>query len=690
MFFPGKREVAVVVTDPIDYWTGGVYFMDNKTGSTSYSTDTYQLYVTHQDETKYGKANGLGDMEILSEPPPIEIGNRVWVDDNGNGIQDAGEAALQGVIVQLLKEDGTLIAFATTDSNGNYIFSSAPGASSSAYKYGLTILQQTKYIVRIPNVQGGSKQAVIGSNVLTTVNSDNTTNGDVRDSDGSLNGNSADVTITTGIFGENNHTFDFGFTSAPTCTISATCSATPQSNCSPINGSASVTVSGAQGNVSYLWSSGETTASISNKSAGTYTVTVTDDFAAGCNTTCQAIIANNTTPPTVTCSKVDNSNCATPNGTATATASGVTYLWSNGGTTATITGLNAGTYTVTVTSTTSSCTNTCSAVVSNTSAPPTVTCSKVDNSNCATPNGTATATASGVTYLWSNGGTTATITGLNAGTYTVTVTSTTSSCTNTCSAVVSNTSAPPTVTCSKVDNSNCATPNGTATATASGVTYLWSNGGTTATITGLNAGTYTVTVTNTASSCTNTCSATVVTNTSTPPSVTCSKVDNTNCATPNGTATATATGVTYLWSNGVTTATITGLNAGTYTVTVTSTTNSCTNTCSVTVANSSSPPSISCTPTQPTCLTPNGGSVSTSVTGGITLPFTYLWSNGATSSINSNIGAGTYTVTVTDNNSCTATCSAVLNAPVGCCVINNLNLVIGNCDNKGYINQCNR
>jgi len=439
----------------------------------------------------------------------------------------------------------------------------------------------------------------------------------------------------------------------------------------------------AQGNVSYLWSSGETTASISNKSAGTYTVTVTDDFAAGCNTTCQAIIANNTTPPSVSCSKVDNSNCATPNGTATATASGVTYLWSNGGTTATITGLNAGTYTVTVTSTTNSCTNTCSAIVSNTSAPPTVTCSKVDNSNCATPNGTATATASGVTYLWSNGGTTATITGLNAGTYTVTVTSTTSSCTNTCSAVVTNTSAPPTVTCSKVDNSNCATPNGTASATASGVTYLWSNGGTTATITGLNAGTYTVTVTSTTSSCTNTCSA-VVSNTSAPPTVTCSKVDNTNCATPNGTATATASGVTYLWSNGGTTATITGLSAGTYTVTVTSTTSFCTSSCSATIRNTTSPPSITCTPTQPTCLTQNGGSVSTSVTGG-TLPLTYLWSNGSTSAINSNIGAGTYTVTVTDNNSCTATCSAVLNAPLGCCVINNLGLVIGNCNNKGTL-----
>ncbi|MBK8724428.1 MAG: SprB repeat-containing protein [Saprospiraceae bacterium] len=254
------------------------------------------------------------------------------------------------------------------------------------------------------------------------------------------------------------------------------------------------------------------------------------------------------------------------------------------------------------------------------------------------PNGSATATATGVTYLWSNGGTTATISGLNAGTYTVTVTS---------------------------------------------VTYLWSNGGTTATITGLNAGTYTVTVTSTTNSCTNTCSA-VVSNTSVPPTVTCSKVDNSNCATPNGTATATATGVTYLWSNGGNTATITGLNAGTYTVTVTSTTSFCTSTCSATIQNTTSPPSITCTTTQPTCLTQNGGSVSTTVTGG-TLPLTYLWSNGATSAINSNIGAGTYTVTVTDKNSCTETCSAVLNAPSGCCEINNIGLVIGNCNNKGTL-----
>ncbi|MBK8054983.1 MAG: hypothetical protein IPK35_17360 [Saprospiraceae bacterium] len=263
------------------------------------------------------------------------------------------------------------------------------------------------------------------------------------------------------------------------CNIMVTCNPMPQTNCTPINGSASITVTGGQGTITYLWSSGETTSSISGKLSGTYTVTVTDDFLPNCTATCQAVITNTTTNPTVTCSKMDNSNCATPNGTATATATGVAYLWSNGGTTSMITGLSNATYTVTVTSTTTGCTNTCSAIVATTTTLPTATCTPMDNTNCATPNGSAIVTTNANQILWSTGATTANITGLSAGTYTVTVTNTTTSCTNTCQAIVGSTVTPPTVTCAKTDNSNCATPNGTATVTATGVTYLWSNGGTT-------------------------------------------------------------------------------------------------------------------------------------------------------------------------------------------------------------------
>lgn len=71
------------------------------------------------------------------------------------------------------------------------------------------------------------------------------------------------------------------------------------------------------------------------------------------------------TPPSVSCSATNNTNCFTPNGTVTATASNVNYFWSNGATTASIGNLTAGSYTVTVTDILSGATNTCTATVTN-------------------------------------------------------------------------------------------------------------------------------------------------------------------------------------------------------------------------------------------------------------------------------------------------------------------------------------
>ena len=50
----------------------------------------------------FAKANGMGDIEALCDAAPLEIGNRIWSDTNGNGIQDPGEAGIDGVTVQLL------------------------------------------------------------------------------------------------------------------------------------------------------------------------------------------------------------------------------------------------------------------------------------------------------------------------------------------------------------------------------------------------------------------------------------------------------------------------------------------------------------------------------------------------------------------------------------------------------------
>jgi len=667
-FYPGSGQVYVHVEDSTDPWSGGSYLLDNTSGA---KENAYTIYPATVTDNLFGKANGLGDPELMCNIAPIEIGNRVWVDTDGDGIQDADESPLSGVTIQLVK-NGSVIATATTDANGNYLFSNdasrtdTDGDGIADNIYNITqLMPDMAYIVRIPNVQGGSKQSAIGANNLTLSNASSGTPGtqeDVRDSDGVLVGNNAEVTVLTTqipVEGANNHTFDFGFTESPACSLVANCTPTAQTSCTPVNGGASVTVTGAQGNLTYIWSSGETTVSISGKSAGTYTVTVTDDFLPGCTATCTAVVNASVTPPSVTCGKTDVTNCATPNGTATAIATNVTYLWSNSATTSTISNLSPGTYTVTVTSTTTGCTATCSAVVASTVAPPSVTCGKTDVTNCASPNGTATATATNVTYLWSNSATTSTINNLSPGTYTVTVTSTTTGCTSTCSAVVGSTVAPPSVTCGKTDVTNCATPNGTATATATNVTYLWSNSATTSTINNLSPGTYTVTVTSTTTGCTATCSA-VVASTVAPPSVTCGKTDVTNCATPNGTATATATNVTYLWSNSATTSTINNLSPGTYTVTVTSTTTGCTATCSAVVGSTSAPPSVSCGKTDNSnCTAPNGSATATATN------VTYLWSNSATTSTINNLSAGTYTVTVTSTTTgCTATCSAVVGSTI--------------------------
>ena len=115
---------------------------------------------------------------------------------------------------------GAEIASATTDGNGNYIFSNdTNGTSTGSHIYNLTSLDPNiEYVVRIENVMGGSKQGALGVNNLTTANTGEGTNTDINDSDGVTASNDADATILATdipLLGANNHTFDFGFSPAP-------------------------------------------------------------------------------------------------------------------------------------------------------------------------------------------------------------------------------------------------------------------------------------------------------------------------------------------------------------------------------------------------------------------------------------------------------------------------------------------
>ena len=206
----------------------------------------------------------------------------------------------------------------------------------------------------------------------------------------------------------------------------------------------------------------------------------------------------------------------------------------------------------------------------------------------------------------------------------------------------------------------CSTNTGTATATvwngAAPYTFLWSNGKTTQTVTGLAAGTYTITVTDVNNL---TATNTVVVGNSILGVV--SSITPVSCfGGNNGSATATVSGgispITYLWINSQTTQTATGLTSGTYSVVVTDASG-----CSVTLTvlvpgapmlNSN----VNYTPSS--CFTCPDGSAITNIIGG-TLPYTYKWSPGGQSTPNiTGILPGAYTVCVTDANGCTA-CSTI-------------------------------
>jgi hypothetical protein len=400
----------------------------------------------------------------------------------------------------------------------------------------------------------------------------------------------------------------------------------------------------ATGGGTYAWSGGGTGATKVVTTAGTYTVTVTNT-ANGCTATASTVVTGNTTAPSAGASNDGPLTCTKTSVTLTATGGG-TYAWSGGGTGATKVVTTAGTYTVTVTNTTNGCTATASTVVSGDTSIPSAGVSNDGPLTCTKTSVTLTATGGG-TYAWSGGGTGATKVITTAGTYTVTVTNTTNGCTATASTVVSGDTSIPSAGASNDGPLMCTKTSVTLTATGGG-TYAWSGGGTGATKVVTTAGTYTVTVTNTANGCTATAS-TVVTGNTTAPSAGASNDGPLTCTKTSVTLTATGGG-TYAWSGGGTGATKVVTTAGTYTVTVTNTANGCTATASTVVTGNTTVPSAGASNDGPLTCTKTSVTLTATGSSGVS----YLWSGGGTNPTKVVSTIGTYTVTVTSANGCTA------------------------------------
>ncbi|NCV57098.1 MAG: adhesin, partial [Betaproteobacteria bacterium] len=118
---------------------------------------------------------------------------------------------------------------------------------------------------------------------------------------------------------------------------------------------------------------------------------------------------------------------------------------------------------------------------------------------------------------------------------------------------------------------------------------------------------------------------------------------------------------TYAWTNNATTQNLTNIPAGVYTVVATDA-NGCTTTQTVTITQPQGALALSTTKVDVLCFGNSTGSINLTVTGG-TAPYTYAWSNNTTQEDPQNLAAGTYTVTVTDANGCTAQTSVTITQP---------------------------
>ena len=128
------------------------------------------------------------------------------------------------------------------------------------------------------------------------------------------------------------------------------------------------------------------------------------------------------------------------------------------------------------------------------------------------------------------------------------------------------------------------------------------------------------------------------------------------------TVTGGTTPYTYAWSNGATTQDLSGLVAGVYSVTVTDANGStCTRSETATITQ---PPILTAIAAGISVWPSGSGSASVTASGG-TPQYTYMWSNGATTSSISGLPAGTYSVSVTDAHGCTATASYVVTQCLG-------------------------
>ncbi|MBS1634991.1 MAG: gliding motility-associated C-terminal domain-containing protein [Bacteroidetes bacterium] len=363
--------------------------------------------------------------------------------------------------------------------------------------------------------------------------------------------------------------------------------------------------------------------------------------------------------------------------TTTLSASGAnTYTWSGGPATSTYTvSPSANTiYTVTGTNTLTSCSATTTIGI-NVNTIPSFAITSQTNVLCYGNNsGAVSFSTSATAYSLNPSGTT----GLGGGSYSYTLTDNATGCKNTASVTITAPSQSLSATVTNTTaNSSCTTPNGAFTVTATGGTpnYTYNTSNTTGVFTAQSTGTHTVNISDN-NGCTYTITA-IIPGVPTP-SLSAATQTNVLCnGQSNGAAVITATNGTlpysYSWTNNTsTTNSITSVSANQYVVTLTDA-GGCIVTHTFVITQPTAINAVTQNMTEP-CVGQDNGALSIGITGG-TPDYHVNWSNSAstTGSVSSitNLKAGQYIATITDQNGCSYQYPVQLDAQngVGCTLV---------------------
>ena len=392
--------------------------------------------------------------------------------------------------------------------------------------------------------------------------------------------------------------------------------------------------------------------------AGDYQVRVVD------SSLCESIDTITVSGPVSLSSSITTTNVACnggSSGTANVSVQGgnspYSYVWSNGDTIQNIVSLLAGSYSVVITDA-NGCISSDTVLIAE---PSLLIVDSVVTSNISCfggNNGSIDINVSGGTplysYLWSNGATSEDISLLAAGSYSVVITDA-----NGCSSNSTYTINEPNLiqdTAVVISVSCFGGNDGSIDISVSGGTplysYLWTNGATSEDVSSLTSGSYSVVITD-ANGCSSN-STYIITEPSLliVDSVVTSDI---SCFGGNdGSIDISVSGGTplysYLWSNGATSEDVSSLTSGSYSVVITDANGCSLNTTSYTITEPISIQNTSVV-TPVSCFGSSDGSIDLTVTGGIS-PYSYLWSNGATSEDVSGLVSGMYGVQITDNSGC--------------------------------------